>query len=373
MEICKCWSSQGLKVDVIENPPCYFKTFPYYKCHEIFLPFNSFPEKRFTAHYKIWAGTVYSLIGSQHLRGNYDVVYAHAPTLENLVTACSLSWRLKVPWVIVHHHHYSSTESGINVFNIYRDCRKVATSVSAAISTLEFFVIRKLAMGANAQIAVSNFTTRQLMSIGYPKTSIFVSGNGVDVNYTDSFPEQHEKKYDGIFVGRVSPVKGSRDLIEIWRRVVEKKPNARLLIVGGTKPYVANSIRRRLHELELRDNIHLAGLVSEEDKFRFLKGSRVFVFPSLAEGWGLAPVEALACNLPIVCYDLSVLKENLLSGAVFIPFRDFDKFAEVIVSLLANDELRVRLSRDGRKLAEKYSWYKVAERELDILKQVVDG
>lgn len=373
IEICKCWSRQGIEVDVVENPPTYVGTFPYYRCHEIFLPFNAFPEKRFTAHYKIWAGTVYALSGAQHLKGDYDVVYAHAPTLEDLVTTRSIGGRLKAPWVVVHHHHYFSTENGMNVFNIYRDCREVASPVSAAISTLEFFIIRKLALGADAQIAVSNFTKRQLVNTGYPKGSIYVSGNGVDVKYVDSFPEQPEKMYDGVFLGRVSPVKGSLDMIEIWHRVVEKIPKARLAVVGGTKPYVEEDMRRRIRELGLRENIYLAGLVSEEEKFRLLKGSRVFIFPSLAEGWGLAPVEGLACHLPVVCYGLDVLRENLTHGAVFVPFRDFGKFAEEIVELLSNENYRNELGRDGRKLAEEYSWDKIAERELEILTKVVDA
>lgn len=370
IEICKCWSRQGVEVDVIENPPCYVETFPYYRCHKIFLPFNSFPEKRFTAHYKIWAGTAYAFAGAQHLRGDYDIVYAHAPTVEDLITARSLSRRLGIPWVVVHHHHYFSTEKGINVFNIYKDCRKVASSVSAAISTFEFFLIRKLALGANAQIAVSNYTKRQLTSTGYPEESIHVSGNGVDVKYIDSFPEQDEKLCDGVSVGRVSPVKGSLDLIEIWHRVVKAIPDARLVIVGGTKPYVEASMRRRIRELGLNDNVHLAGLVSEEDKLKFLKGSKIFVFPSLAEGWGLAPAEGLACRLPVVCYNLDVLKENFTHGAVFVSLGDFDRFAEEVVKLLKDEAYRIELGREGRKLAETYSWGSIASRELEILEKV---
>jgi len=370
VEICKCWNKQGIKVDVLENPPCYVESFPYYRCHQIFLPFNSFPEKRFTAHYKIWTGTVYAFIGAKHLDDNYDVVYAHAPTVEDLVIASSISQKLNIPLVVVHHHHYSSTERGINLFNIYRDCRQVASGISAAISTLEFFIIRHLALGAYAQIAVSDFTKNQLIQMGYPKNKIFVSGNGVDVNYIDSFPTQ-QQKYDGISVGRLSPVKGSLDLIDIWRRVVDLVPDANLGIVGGTKPYMQRTIEEKINNLNLKDNIHLFGLVSEKKKFKLLKSSKVFVFPSQAEGWGLAPVEGLACNLPIVCYDLPVLKETLKFGAVFVPFRDFDRFAQETVKLLTSDKQRIELGVKGRKLAEDYSWDKIANKELNILKGVV--
>lgn len=371
IEICKCWSKQGINVDVLENPPCYFETFPYYRCHSLYLPFNAFPEKRFTAHYKMWSGTVFALAGAQKMKDNYDIIYAHAPTIEDLAPAKALAQRFKVPWAVVHHHYYTSIDHGINVLNIYKDCRKVASKVSAGINTLEFFAIRHLALSADVQIAVSNYTKRQLLRIGYPEDSIQVSGNGVDVEYVDSFPQQKEKLYDSVSVGRVSPIKGSFDLIEIWRRVVEAIPNAKLVIVGGTKPYVEESMNKRIRELNLSNNIYLAGLVSEEDKYKFLKSSKIFVFPSLAEGWGLAAVEGLACNLPVVSYNLDVLIENLTSGAVFAPLGDFDKFADQIVKLLLDDQLRVDLGGKGRKLAEEYSWKKVAERELNILEKAV--
>ncbi|MFH0896438.1 MAG: glycosyltransferase, partial [Candidatus Bathyarchaeota archaeon] len=99
----------------------------------------------------------------------------------------------------------------------------------------------------------------------------------------------------------------------------------------------------------------------------------VFIFPSLAEGWGIAPVEGLACHLPVVCYGLDVLKENLRHGAVFVPFRDFDTFAEETIKLLSNEDYRTELGGAGRKLAEEYSWDRIAERELEILQKVVDG
>lgn len=372
IEICKCWNKQGVEVDVLENPPCYFKMFPHYKGYKIYLPFSSFPEKRFTAHYKIWAGTLYAFSGARHLRGNYDLVYAHAPTVEDLITARSLSRRLNVPWIVVHHHHYTSTEMGVNVFNIYRDCRKVASSVSAAISTLEFFLIRKLALEANAQITVSSFTRKQLTGMGYPIEKIFVSGNGVDVNYIDSFSGQPEKKWDGIFVGRISPVKGSLDLIEIWSRVVGDFPKAKLVVVGGTKPYMERQMRTKIKKLGLHENIRLTGLVSEKEKFKLLKGSKIFIFPSLAEGWGLAPVEGMACCLPVICYNLDVLRENLTHGSVFVPLRDFDRFAKEIVKLLNDEKHRVKLGMEGRNLAQEYSWDKIARLELEILEKVID-
>jgi len=362
----------GVEVDAIENPPYYVDSFPFYNCLGVPTPFASFPERRFTAHLKIWAEAVYALSGVTRVSrsAGYDLVYAHAPTIEDLLAASAVSRDIGVPLVVVHHHHYPSTENGMNPLSIYRDCRNVASPPSSVISTIEFFLIRSLAARASAHIAVSKFTERQLLHMGYPPGSIFVSGNGVDAAYTDSFPEEGGPIYDGIYVGRVSPVKGSLDLLDIWRLVVDEIPGAKLVIVGGTKPYIHAEMREKMIKLGIGGKVEIAGLVSDEVKFRLLKRSRVFVFPSLAEGWGLAPLEAMSCKLPVVSYDLPVLREVLGQGAIFAPLGDRRAFAEAICSILRDEGGRWRLGLQSRRIAEGYSWDSVAERELRFLERV---
>ena len=81
----------------------------------------------------------------------------------------------------------------------------------------------------------------------------------------------------------------------------------------------------------------------------------------------------MACRLPVVCYGLDVLRTNLIRGAVFVPFMNFEKFADEVVKLLKDDARRIELGWEGRKLAERYSWEKVAARELEILEKVADA
>jgi len=372
VEMCRCWRELGVQVDAIENPPYYAESFPFYNCLGVPMPFEAFPERRFTAHLKIWAGAVYTVSAAGRISrsSGYDLVYAHAPTVEDLLAGTMVSRELGVPLVVVHHHHYPSTERGLNLLDVYRDCRRVASPPSSAISAVEFFLIRSLGARARAHIAVSEFTRRQLLRMGFSPETIQVSGNGVDVARIDSFSGGDEPIYDGIYIGRISPVKGSLDLLEIWRLVVDEMPMARLVIVGGTKPYIEAEVRERLRKLGLEERVEIAGLVSEEVKFRLLKRSRVFVFPSLAEGWGLAPLEAMSCRLPVVCYDLPVLREVLGRAAVFAPLGNHRTFADVICSVLEDEGRRRQLGLQSRSIAEGYSWDVVAERELRFLERV---
>jgi glycosyltransferase involved in cell wall biosynthesis len=123
---------------------------------------------------------------------------------------------------------------------------------------------------------------------------------------------------------------------------------------------------RRIKEENLDSNIFMLAL-SGNDALSVVKCSKVFVFPSHEEGWGIAIAEAMACGLPVVAYDLPVYLEVFPEGMLMVPINNIRRFSEEVLSLLANEEKRHVLGKKGRALVSIYDWNQVAAKELSIM------
>ena len=112
-------------------------------------------------------------------------------------------------------------------------------------------------------------------------------------------PEQ-KKEFDLVWAGRVHPQKGIDDLLATLVYLAGRLENFRAVMIGKSK----ETLEPRVRELGLTEKVTFAGLVSEEEKFRLLKASRVFAMPSRYESWGIVIGEALASGTAVVAYDL---------------------------------------------------------------------
>jgi glycosyltransferase involved in cell wall biosynthesis len=138
-----------------------------------------------------------------------------------------------------------------------------------------------------------------LQRFGFTGERLWYVGNASDVAMADSVPEQ-VKTFDVVWMGRVHPQKGIDDLLATFERLKERLPDFRGLIIGRS----GDKLEPLLRERGLAENITFSGLVSEEEKFRLMKSSRVFLMPSHYESWGIVIGEALASGVPVVAYDL---------------------------------------------------------------------
>jgi glycosyltransferase involved in cell wall biosynthesis len=177
-----------------------------------------------------------------------------------------------------------------------------------------------------------------------------------------------QKRYDAVFVGRHDLEKGIMDLVEIWSLVTEQRPGAQLVMVGSCNPVNNAILTAQIARFGMEDNITLAGVVDEDEKFLIMKSSRLCLFPSYMEGWGIVPQEALACGLPVLVYDLPVYRENIRDcEAVFaVPVGDVRAMADRAVALLAEDRFE-QYERSGLSCVSQFCWDAVARREFAIL------
>ena len=176
-------------------------------------------------------------------------------------------------------------------------------------------------------------------------------------------------------VGGVEPRKGSTILFQALARLrQEHPPGPALVSVGGHSfqdyaPYREEALSR-LPGLGLRlgQDIVLAGTVSDEVLHEWYRSADALAFPSVKEGWGLAVLEALAADLPVVASDIAVLREYLTPDrtAVLTRAGDPESLAAGMRRIVDDPQLRTELTRRGRELLPTFSWRQTAREHLRV-------
>lgn len=303
--------------------------------------------------------------------GMYDLILTPNDTLPNLIPAYFAHLASHLPLCVVTHcAELQSRDSDLNFFMVFRAYRKVGyDKLTSLLKTLAFFAVLALLKRSDACIAVSNSTAKVLVKMGLPRNRVHVSGNAVDLSYINSFRYEGDKLHDGVFVGRISKEKGVFCLVEAWRKIVQVRRNAQLLIIGSG-PEIDNVIRSvKNHDLE--KNVIVKGYCSDKEMYTLMKASKTFVLPSVFEGWGLAVAEALTCGLPVICYDIPALREIFggCGSVFFIPAGDVDSLASTVLEVLAISET-ARLAETSTTYVKRFDWKRVARKDLQIVSKL---
>ena len=116
--------------------------------------------------------------------------------------------------------------------------------------------------------------------------------------------------------------------------------------------------------------VHRSGSLSEAEVARLYAEAKFVVFPSFYEGFGLPPLEAMACGTPVVVSDAASLPEVVGDAGLKVPPEDVDGLAEALAQLVTDEQQRAQLRQAGLARAATFSWERAAERMLGIYKQV---
>jgi|GEM_PF-6859953 len=222
------------------------------------------------------------------------------------------------------------------------------------------------ALNSTHLIAVSGSLAQDIRDRGIT-SKCYIVGNGVDLKKISAVQFDGTKKYDAIFVGVHTPRKGIEDLLMAWKKVTTQKRDARLITVG---PKPDSHYRERIYslikELNLQANIEFKGVINDVEKINLIKSSRMLLFPSRKEAFPLVIAEALACEIPVICYDIPPVREFYDCPAVIkVPIGDTNMLAKRALEILENDTY-LSLGIEGKKFVKKYDWDKVAEKEAEV-------
>ena len=172
-----------------------------------------------------------------------------------------------------------------------------------------------------------------------------------------------------LYVGTIQPRKNLTTLLDAFARVREHHPDL-ALVVAGEKGWLFRSFFDRLRALGLGSSVVVTGHVPDEDLPALFGSAVVFAYPSLFEGFGLPPLEAMACGLPVVCSDATSLPEVVGDAGILVPPLDVDAWVAALDRLLEDPAAREDLRARGLERARRFTWDEAARRTLDVYRAV---
>jgi len=263
---------------------------------------------------------------------------------------------------------------GKSIVNIHDLCFIVNPQwYSFAFRNLYSLLIPKIARSASRVITNSNNSRNdifQYCGIDSNKVNLIYwavdeSFREVDSSYTPTLPSDDFILY----VGSLEPRKNISNLILAYEKLREQYPSigAKLCLIGGENPLFANV---KLEAKKFNDDIFLLGYVDETLLHYCYRKARCVVYPSLYEGFGLPPLEAMACGAPVITSCTSSLPEVVGKAAMLVNPIDINQMADAMYQVISNPTLAERLSKLGLERVKQFSWSRVARQTLNIYYEV---
>ena len=176
-----------------------------------------------------------------------------------------------------------------------------------------------------------------------------------------------------LFVGNVKPNKNLRRLVEGFAELLAELPNLKLVITGKQEGFITGDpdlfARIRANDI-LASRIVFTGFVDTEDLPILYSLARLFVFPSIYEGFGFPPLEAMACGCPVVASKASSIPEICGEAAFYVDPLNPDDIARGIRAVAMDSELRNRLIDAGYEQCQHYNWNESSERFIQIISEL---
>ena len=167
-----------------------------------------------------------------------------------------------------------------------------------------------------------------------------------------------------LFVGNIEPRKGLDTLVDAFSRLVADKPVH--LVIAGAAGWYAGRLGDQIRALGLQGRVHAIGYVADEDLPAVFSAATLFAYPSRYEGFGLPPLEAMACGVPVVCSNAASLPEVVGDAAITVPPDDVAALGEALRRVLDDEELRCLMRERGLRRASTFTWQETARRTLAV-------
>lgn len=241
-------------------------------------------------------------------------------------------------------------------------------------------MLPKFMQRADAVIAVSENTRRdvaRLMKI--PQEKITVIYEGVSPLFRPvNDPETRErvrKAYNLpprylLFFSTIEPRKNLVTLLDAYAELMKQDSDLPPLVVMGRRGWLYEATLQRIQDLGLTERVILTDWVASEDVPVVLSMAEVFVFPSLYEGFGLTPLEAMACGAPVISSNASSLPEVIGDAGILVEPRDTAGFANAITRVLNDADIARSLRAKGLEQASKFTWERAARETLALYERV---
>jgi glycosyltransferase involved in cell wall biosynthesis len=254
--------------------------------------------------------------------------------------------------------------------------------------SLHFHWTSRVLRGALRIFAVSRFTKSEIEELfGIPEERIEVVYNAIDERFLRGHSSEADRQMLAerylinhpflLYAGRISPHKNVVRIIEAFAALkaeLEKEgkfPGLKLIIIGDELSKHPD-LRRTVIRGGVQNDVRFMGFVPIEVLRIFYDAAKLFVFPSLYEGFGLPPLEAMAHGTPVVTSNTSSLPEVVGNGAVLVNPENVFEIMRALHRVLLDQALREKLKQRGYIQAKKFSWDASARQILDVYYQVAE-
>lgn len=238
------------------------------------------------------------------------------------------------------------------------------------------------ARSARRVIAISESTKQDIVRfLGVPESKVDVVACGVDEDFR---PMESAEKVDVLrsrrhlppkmllFVGTLEPRKNLTTLLRSYA-LLKQRFEPPPLVIGGPTGWRHEEIFSLAQELDLQDDVLFPGFIPREELPLWYNAASAFVYPSLYEGFGLPPLEAMACGTPVVASNASSLPEVVGDAGLLVEPTDAEELAQAMQRVLSDDDLRDSLRRKGLERAKKFSWPRAARETARAYDRAMNG
>ena len=239
--------------------------------------------------------------------------------------------------------------------------------------------MEKAVSKADHIITISDFSKKEISSLlGIPTNRIEViycaapkKGKSIDFSLI-SAKYKISKPYI-LFVGSIEPRKNLVRLIKAFDDLKNRKNIPHQLVLAGGKGWQNEAIFDAASSVVSRDRIIFTGFVSSEEKATLYENASLFAFPSVYEGFGIPPLEAMQWGCPVVCSNSASLPEAAGDAAEYVEAESVSSISEGIWKVLSEEGYANCLIEKGYKQIEKFSWDTSAAKLIDMCKKVLNG
>ncbi|WP_461207377.1 glycosyltransferase family 4 protein [Clostridium sp. DL1XJH146] len=234
---------------------------------------------------------------------------------------------------------------------------------------------------ADGIITVSQYSKNDIATqFNYPKEKIFVTHLSneeiyypIDSNLCKNFIHRKYKINDDfiLYVGGFSPRKNITGLIEAFSNYINLSKDKNLkLVIAGKKGLSYSTYKKRVEDLKIENKVIFTGYIPVNHMPIFYNACEIFVYPSFYEGFGLPPIEAMACGTPVIASSLTSIPEIIEDAAYYINPNAIEEITNSLTEVLNNQDLKQELIKKGLKKSSEYSWDKTAKETLTAYKAV---
>lgn len=231
-------------------------------------------------------------------------------------------------------------------------------------------------------ITVSNFSKKDIVkSFNFPENKIYVTHLASEDIYKPMdkrISRYVARKYYSItedyilYVGGFSPRKNILGLIDSFSKLITSYKKPLFLVIAGKKGESYNIYKERTEKLNISDKVLFPGFISIEHLPYIYNAANLFVYPSFYEGFGLPPIEAMACGIPVITSNTTSLPEVVGKGALLINPLNKTNLCEAMLEVLSDNNLKNKLISSGIKRSSELSWKKTIKNTINIYNKIMN-